>query len=222
MAVGDAAAIIAGISAGAGVLAAAYASVQARAAKRSANATEEQLTESRRQAQAAEDSVQIMRDQLSLQHQAREQAIEARRPELLPQNDRASPGGFNLRITEPSQLSAWFTNDGPGQVVVDAVRLVRMGDLHIVLEGRPRAAGGARPVGELPVPEGEAFNVYFPWVFPGFVDNPKQLLHLELRYARAGERSRKWWAAFSLEPKLGDVGRPEWFATPLEVRAEEA
>lgn len=216
------------------MLAAAYAVVQARAAKRSVKAAEEQATGSRRQAQAAEDSVQIMRDQLSLQRQElersreavaleQEQAIEASRPELLPQNDRASPGGFNLRVTEPLELSAWFTNDGPGQVLVDAVRL-DLGDPPVVLSGSPRADGGAEPVRELPVPEDEGFNVYIPSSaqLTGLVNNPKRPLRLGLRYARAGERSRKWWAVFRLEPKLGDVGRPQWLATPLEVRAEEA
>jgi hypothetical protein len=222
-----------------GLSAAAYAGIQARAARRSAAAAEElvnvgrrQVEETRRQAQAAEDSVQIGREQLALAREQfeqsrhdvekdRQEAIEASRPQLVPLNDQPSPGGFNLRITEPLEFSAWFTNQGPGAALVDEVRL-DIGDGSI-LQGSPRAGGGAQPVRELLVPEGEDFNVYVPSspALTGLVNNPRRDIHLELRCSRAGERSRKWWMPFELGPRLGDIGRHQWIATPGEVRRAE-
>lgn len=225
----DTAAIISGAAAAAAVLAAGFAASQAMSARRSASAAEEQVTAARaqataaeREAHAAEESARIAREELELTREHRQQdaekELEASRPRLEPMSPRPAPGAFNLRLTEPLEFSAWLVNRGPGSAAVDQVRL-DIGDGGL-LRGSPRAEGGAQPVEELIVGEGDEFNLYVPASpeLTGLINTPNRPLQLEVRFSAAGQPGPQWWTSVRLEPKLGETGRHQWIATSVTVR----
>jgi hypothetical protein len=214
--------ILAIVSAAVAVVAAVISFFLLLETRRTADATEDEAAAALKSAQAAESAARTAEEALRLEREQDQRAVSKevtdRRPRVVPDSQRTSPGAFNLHETEPRQLNAWFRNEGPTHARLTKAYLFLASDRQ---EGQFR--DGNDIMDALVLGVGETGQVAFAssGQLDAMIRKPERM-EIDLQFAPTTHREERWCLTVDLAPKLSDGGRKQWQADDYRYRLHKS